>query len=172
MLTNSLKISNTTKKNFSSWFSSKVIKKDDKNYCHADWSAASDLLTCSLSISVLTWGFLGVSVTPLFAIYNFRNKWLLRIILFPKVFKVLWGFWKWRKKLENLFSFEDNCIWIGCVKHSLLLREREYLSSVVNMLRNSLKISDTTKTKFFELIFFQSHQKIWQNYCCAALTSV
>ena len=124
MLTNSLKISNTTKKNFSSWFSSKVIKKDDKNYCHADWSAASDLLTCSLSISVLTWGFLGVSVTPLFAIYNFRNKWLLRIILFPKVFKVLWGFWKWRKKLENLFSFEDNCIWIGCVKHSLLLRER------------------------------------------------
>ena len=26
---------------------------------------------------------------------------------------------------------------------------------------NSLKISDTTKTKFFELIFFQRDQKIW-----------
>ena len=37
---------------------------------------------------------------------------------------------------------------------------------------NSLKISDTTKTQFFELIFFQSNQKIWKNYCRADLCSV
>ena len=33
------------------------------------------------------------------------------------------------------------------------------MSLGVIMLRNSLKISDTTKTKFFELTFFQSNQK-------------
>ena len=33
------------------------------------------------------------------------------------------------------------------------------MSSGVNMLTNSLKISDTTKTQFFKLIFFQSVQK-------------
>ena len=38
--------------------------------------------------------------------------------------------------------------------------EREYLSSGVNILTNSLKILDTTKTEFFEMIFIQSHQKI------------
>ena len=40
------------------------------------------------------------------------------------------------------------------------------------MLTNSLKISDTTKTEFFELIFFLNDQKIWQKYCCADLSSV
>ena len=38
--------------------------------------------------------------------------------------------------------------------------EREYLGLGVNMLRNSLKISDTTKIEFSELIVFQSDQKI------------
>ena len=27
------------------------------------------------------------------------------------------------KNCENIFWFGDNIIWIGCVKHSLLLRE-------------------------------------------------
>ena len=45
------------------------------------------------------------------------------------------------------------------------------MSSGVNMLTNSLKISDTTKTEFFELIFFQSGQKIWKKYCRADLGS-
>ena len=38
--------------------------------------------------------------------------------------------------------------------------EREYLPLEVNMLTNSLKISDTTKTAFFGLKFFQSDQTI------------
>ena len=38
--------------------------------------------------------------------------------------------------------------------------EREYLSLEVNMLTNSLKISDTTKTALFGLKFFQSDQTI------------
>ena len=38
--------------------------------------------------------------------------------------------------------------------------ERQYLSSGVNMLTNNLKISDKTKTQFFDLISFQSDQII------------
>ena len=44
--------------------------------------------------------------------------------------------------------------------------------SGVNMLTSSLKISDTSKTEFFELIFFQSNQKIWEKYFCPDLSSV
>ena len=46
------------------------------------------------------------------------------------------------------------------------------MSSGVNMLTKNLKISDTTKTEFSEVISFQSDQKIWQKYCRADLSSV
>ena len=39
------------------------------------------------------------------------------------------------------------------------------------MLTNSLNIWHTTKTEFFELIFFQSDQNIWQNNYRADLSS-
>ena len=39
-------------------------------------------------------------------------------------------------------------------------------------LTNTLKILDTTKTEFFELIFFLNDQKIWQKLSCADLSSV
>ena len=42
----------------------------------------------------------------------------------------------------------------------------------VNMLTNSLKISDPTKREFFELIFFFSNQEMWPNYCRADIISV
>ena len=46
------------------------------------------------------------------------------------------------------------------------------MSSGVNMLTNSLKILDATKTVFFELIFFLNDQKIWQDLSRADLSSV
>ena len=46
------------------------------------------------------------------------------------------------------------------------------MSSGVNMLTNRLQIIDTIKAEFLELIFFESDQKIWQNFCRADLTSV
>ena len=46
------------------------------------------------------------------------------------------------------------------------------MSSEVNILTNSLKISGSTKKEFFELISFQSIQKIWQEYCSADLSSI
>ena len=52
-----------------------------------------------------------------------------------------------KKKVENVFCFWNNSIWIGCVKLSVL--RREYLPSELNVLKNSLKISPFTKKDFF-----------------------
>ena len=75
-----------------------------------------------------------------------------------------------QKKIEKIF-FNLEIIAFELVALNTRFTETEYLSSGVNMLTNSLKISDTTKTEFFELIFFQSDQKIWQKYCRADLSS-
>ena len=48
----------------------------------------------------------------------------------------------------------DNSIWNGCVKLSLL--RREYLSSVVNGLTNSIKILHSTKIDFFAFNYLPS----------------
>ena len=58
-----------------------------------------------------------------------------------------------QKKFEIFFL-----IWryldLNWLRETLVFTERQYLSSGVNMLTNSLKISDTTKNEFFEMIFF------------------
>ena len=43
---------------------------------------------------------------------------------------------------------------------TLAFTEREYFSLGVNMLKNSIKIPDTTNKEFFELIFF----RVTKNY--------
>ena len=100
---------------------------------------------------------------------EFRKYISFQAHLFFKTFKIWCRFQKFRKKIRKCF-FCDHCIWIGCVKHSLL--PREYLSLVVNISTKSLKISGTTKTKFFELKLFQSDERIWQNYCRENFSSV
>ena len=50
--------------------------------------------------------------------------------------------------------------------------ERVYLLSGVNMLRNSLEISYTSKKRFMGLILIESYQKITQKHCRADLSSV
>ena len=74
------------------------------------------------------------------------------------------------EKWEFFFRFGYNCIWIGCIKHSLLPRDNTSLGG--KMLTKSLKISDTTKKELFKLIFIQSDQNIWQIYCSAGSSSV
>ena len=79
----------------------------------------------------------------------------------------LWGssvFWKCskfnvdykngEKNSEKDFCFWDNSIWIGCVKLSLL--RREYLSSAVNVLKNSFKILNSSKIDLFQLNYVHS----------------
>ena len=63
------------------------------------------------------------------------------------------------KNSEKVFRFWDNWMWIGSLKFSLL--RREYLSSAVNVLTNSLKLLYSTKTEFFRLNYLNSDQEIW-----------
>ena len=95
----------------------------EKKYCRADSSTLLKPLTCWLPRSVLTRGFLDNQVTALFAVYNFRKKSPLRLILFSKYSKFNSHFWNSEKNWENIFRFLEKCISIGCVKQSLLLRE-------------------------------------------------
>ena len=60
------------------------------------------------------------------------------------------------KYSEKVFCFWDNSLWIGCVKLSLL--RREYLSSAVNVLTNSLKILHSTNLDFSQLNYVQIDQ--------------
>ena len=59
---------------------------------------------------------------------------------------------------------------MGCVK--LSLSTREYLSSAVNMLTNSLKISHVTKRDFFRVNSFHIDQKILSMFCRSDFNNV
>ena len=91
--------------------------------------------------------------SPYFGKYRSYERHLLW-----KMFKIWCGFQKWSRKFRNIFSFLDNFIWIGCVKFSLL--PREYLSSAVNVLTQSHKISGVTKRNFSQLCVPHSNGKI------------
>ena len=73
---------------FLNWSSFRYIKRIWQSYCRVDLSSVTDPLTFWLSMSVLTWGFLCIYVTDVFAICNFGNKSAMRLIFFPKMFKI------------------------------------------------------------------------------------
>ena len=52
----------------------------------------------------------------------------------------------------------DNGVSSCCVKFRMF--QKEYMSSVVNVLTNSVKISDQTKADFVQLNLPQIHEKI------------
>ena len=106
MLKNSLKIWDTTKKFFEQIF----FLSDQKiwqRYCCEDVSDLSDPLTWWPSISVLTTGFLGIWVTPLFAVYNLKKNYLWGSTLFSKYFKFYVDSGNaWQKIQKIFFDFE------------------------------------------------------------------
>ena len=62
-------------------------------------------------------------------------------------------------KYTKKFSyFLDNDASISCGKFGMF--RQEYLSSVVNVLTNNVKISDETKADLFELKLSRIHEKI------------
>ena len=67
-----------------------------------------------------------------------------------------------QKKLEKIF-FDFAIIAFELVALDLAFTERECLSSGVNLLTKNLKISDTTKTEFLQLIFFSRVIKQYEN---------
>ena len=72
--------------------------------------------------------------------------------------------------MTQILSFWDNCIWIGCLTLSLL--RREYLSSAVSVLTNSVKTIHITSRDFFELNCLHSDQSIWKGFCRLDFNSV
>ena len=143
MLTNIVKISDTTKTKFFEIIFSMSDQKIWQKNCQADLSALSDLLTCSPSISDLTRGFIGMQVIPLFTVYKFRKKQPLMFIFFFKVLQILHRFWKGRKEIEKVFfdleiiSFElvtldtrfywKGILLIGCRYVNKQSQEKEFL---------------------------------------------
>ena len=77
-----------------------------------------------------------------------HNLW--RSSFFSKSFKIWFRFQISSKILREIFCFSDNCIWICCGNFFLL--RREYLSSAVNVLSNSPKISDILRWTFSNAI--------------------
>ena len=126
MLKSSFKISHTTTTEFFELIFFPSHQKLWQKYCCEDLSDSSDLLTYWLSISVLTHGFLGIYVTPLFPVYILETNKIWGSSFFPKYPNFYVAFGNAKKISENIFQFLDNCIWIGCVKHFLLLRENTF----------------------------------------------
>ena len=87
---------------------------------------------------------------------NFENTSAMRVIFFWKCSKFNVDFRNEDRNWEKVFYFWDKCIWICCFKLPLL--RREYLSSAVNVLTNSLKILHSTKLDFFQLNYVQIDQ--------------
>ena len=63
-----------------------------------------------------------------------------------------------RNNPENYFDFLGNGASNYCVKFSMFIPE--YLSSVVNVLTNSVKISDPTIADFVQLNLPRIHEKV------------
>ena len=60
------------------------------------------------------------------------------------------------KKQEKVFCFGDTCIWIGCVKLSLL--RREYLPLALSVLGNNFEILHVTNRDFLQVNCIHSDQ--------------
>ena len=91
-------------------------------------------LACCLLKAPLKPAFSDIYLTTFLWVCNFENTSEMRIIFCWKYWSLNPDFKDPETNSENLFCFWDNCIWIGCLKLSLL--RREYLSSAANMVTN------------------------------------
>ena len=103
MLKSSFKISHTTTTEFFELIFFPSHQKLWQKYCCEDLSDSSDLLTYWLSISVLTHGFLGIYVTPLFPVYILETNKIWGSSFFPKYPKFYVAFGNAKKKIQKIF---------------------------------------------------------------------
>ena len=94
-----------------------------------------------------------------FAVRNFENTISMKVIFFFKISKFNLDFGNGAGNSEKVFSFWDNCIWIGIVKLSLL--RAGYFSLVANVLTSRSKILHVNTRDFFQLNFLGSNKYIW-----------
>ena len=76
-----------------------------------------------------------------------------------------------QKEIRKIF-FKLEIIPFELVALTLAFTEWKHFSLGVNMLTNSLRISDATKIEFFALNVFQIHKKIWQTWCRTDLSNL
>ena len=87
-----------------------------------------------------------------FGVRNFQNTSAIRDIFFSKFSKFYLHFKNAEKKWEKFFPFRDNCIWIDCVKLSLL--RIEYLWPAVIVLKTVVIFCLSLRETFWNLIAF------------------
>ena len=80
------------------------------------------------------------------------------VMFFSKCWKFYVDFENAIKFAKKVFGFLDNCIRVGGGKFFILWRKN--LSSVINVLTKSPKISDLTEREVFELSLSQSDERI------------
>ena len=75
-----------------------------------------------------------------------------------------------KKNSEKFFRFSDNCIWIRSGKFSQSWTQ--YLSSTVNRLTKSRKISPSTRLNIFQIKFFKNNEKSRKKRCDGDFASI
>ena len=88
-LRNSFKISDTRMTEFFVLIFFERDQETWQKYRRAHLTSVSDPLTCWMSISFLTWGFLCLEESSRFAVFNLKDNSLLVSYFFFKVFKIL-----------------------------------------------------------------------------------
>ena len=92
--------------------------------------------------------FLDIYLTTFFGASKFRNTSPIGSSLFWKFSKLSLNWQNVRRNWEKVFCFWNSCIWRYW--NNLSLSRREYLSSAVNVFRNSPNILHITKREFFQ----------------------
>ena len=125
----------------------------------ADFNSSSAHLPSGLSKRSLKRDFLNVYVTTFSDTVDWETQKLWGPSFPSKCSKFNLIFINAAKKLEKVFCFWDNCIWIGIVRLSLL--RTGYISSAANVLKSSPNIIHANKRDFFRLSWPGSDQWIW-----------
>ena len=127
-------------------------------------------LTCWLSKGFLNPSFLETGPTRSFKVCYFRNKVAMKIISFSKCLKFDVDSRNRTRKLDKVFLFKNNCIWIE--DNQLSQSRTGYLWLAVNVLRNIPNISDITKGNILQIRFSQSDEKTWWKASLADFTRI
>ena len=121
MLTSSRKMWDLIKKNFPDSIWPRMMEKKDES-AFQEISVVFGLVKTFTAKAFSERSFVMLQISRYFAANNFRNTWLMRLILFPE-------HWKYHLYLKHasairqrIYGFLDSLIWIGNRKFFLILR--------------------------------------------------
>ena len=169
MLTNRTKILHLNKRNIFQLNSLGSPQWLWQRCCDADVDSACARLPCCLTKGLLKRDFLDVYLTTFleFVFSKIQNLWGSPFL--KNGLKLNIHFKNAGNNSENVFSFWDNCIWIGIVKLSLF--RTGYFSSAANVLTSSPTIWHVNKRDLFQLNSLGRDQWTWWRFCNAEFKS-